>query len=222
MAKLVAEKGLAASVRQLIDTHSPEKCKALYAKFVKNGTYIAPSLVREMGGLARRDMNDSRLEYAPPVLRADFENQAKNFQPAGVANAKLLHETHYRIVREMQAAGVKLLTSTDGRLFGFDLHDEIVELVKAGLTPMQALQAGSRNPADYFGMLDSLGTIEKGKLADLVVLDANPLDSISNVNRINAVIVNGRLLDRPTLDRLQAQMKETANPKRTSSQTSVR
>jgi imidazolonepropionase-like amidohydrolase len=226
MAKVVAKKGLAESVHELIDTYSPEKCKALYAKFVKNGTYIAPSLVREMGGLARRDMNDPRLEYASPVLRADFENQAKNFKPAGVANAKLLHETHYRIVREMQVAGVKLLTGTDGRLFGFDVHDELAELVKAGLTPMQALQAATRNPADYFGKLDSLGTVEKGKLADFVVLDANPLDSISNANKISAVIVDGHLLDRPAVDRLQAQMKEAANPRSMrpapSAQTTVR
>lgn len=226
MAEAVAEKGLAANVKALLDTYSPEKCKALYAKFVKNGTYIAPSLVREMGGLAPRDMTSPRFAYATPAIRADFESQAKNFKPAGVANAKLLHETHYRVVREMQAAGVKLLASTDGRLFGFDLHDELAELVKAGLTPMQALQSATRNPADYFGMLDSLGTIEKGKLADLVLLDANPLDSISNTTKIAAVVVDGHLLDRPTLDRLQTQMKAAANPRRmrplVSAQSSVR
>jgi imidazolonepropionase-like amidohydrolase len=126
----------------------------------------------------------------------------------------------------MQVAGVKLLTGTDGRLFGFDVHDELAELVKAGLTPMQALQAATRNPADYFGKLDSLGTVEKGKLADFVVLDANPLDSISNANKISAVIVDGHLLDRPAVDRLQAQMKEAANPRSMrpapSAQTTVR
>lgn len=226
MMRAVAEKGLAANVNALVDTYSPEKCKALYAKFVKNGTYIAPSLVRAMGGFAPKDMNDPRFAYAPPAIRAEYEDQVKNFRPAGVANAKLLHETHYRVVREMQAAGVKLLAATDGRLFGFDVHDELEELVKAGLTPMQALQTATRTPAEYFGMLDSLGTVERGKLADLVLLDANPLDSISNTTKIRAVVVNGRLLDRPALDRLEAQMKEAANPKPLrpsgSAQTSIR
>ena len=213
MMKAVAEKGLAANIRALVDTYSGEKCKALYAKFVKNGTYIAPSFLREMGGLAARDLNDPRLAFASPAIRAEYEAGAKNFRPEGVANARLLHETHYRIVREMQAAGVKLLAGTDGRLFGFDLHDELQELVKAGLTPMQALQTATRTAAEYLGLLDSLGTVEQGKLADLVLLDSNPLDSIANTTKIRGVVVNGAYLDRSALDRMEGQMKESANPK---------
>ena len=80
----------------------------------------------------------------------------------------------------------------------------------AGLTPMEALQIASRNAAAYYGKLDSQGTVEKGKLADLVLLDANPLESIENTQKISAVVVNGRLLDRKHLDRLLAQV-ESAN-----------
>ena len=89
------------------------------------------------------------------------------------------------------------------------MHDELAEFVKAGLTPTQALQTATRNPAAYFGKLDSMGTVEKGKLADLVLLDANPLKSIDNVRKISAVVVNGQLLDRKTLDRLLAQVEST-------------
>jgi imidazolonepropionase-like amidohydrolase len=213
LSKAVAEKGLPAHITALVETYSAEKCRALYAKFVKNGTYIAPSFLREMGGLAPKDLNDPRLAFASPALRAEFEAGVKSFRPAGVANSRLLHETHYRIVRDMQAAGVKLLAGTDGRLFGFDLHDELQELAKAGLTPMQALQTATRNAAEYLGMLDSLGTVEQGKLADLVLLDANPLDSIANATKIRGVVVDGRYLDRAALDRMEAQMKEAANPK---------
>jgi len=77
-------------------------------------------------------------------------------------------------------------------------------LVKAGLTPMQALQAATRNPARFLGKDDSLGTAEKGKIADLVLLEANPLESISNTQKIDSVIVNGRLLDRSELDGILA------------------
>jgi imidazolonepropionase-like amidohydrolase len=123
----------------------------------------------------------------------------------------MIHEAHYRLVREMQQAGVKLIAGTDGRLFGFDLHDELQEEVKAGLTPMQALQTATRNAAEYFGKLDSMGTVEKGKVADLVLLDASPLDSIVNTTKVRSVVVNGRLLDRTALDHMRAQMKAGAN-----------
>jgi imidazolonepropionase-like amidohydrolase len=69
---------------------------------------------------------------------------------------------------------------------------------------MEALQAATRNPARYLGQLDSLGTVEVGKIADLVLLDANPLSDIRHTQKINAVVVNGRLLDRKALDELLA------------------
>jgi len=213
LSKAVAERGMTANAKALVDTFSEEKAQALYAKFIKNGTYIAPSFLREWGGLSQRSMSDPRLAYASPALRAEMEPQVRNFRPQNVAANQLVHNMHYRIVKEMQQAGVKLLAGTDGRLFGFDLHDELQELAKAGLTPMQVLQTATKNAAEYLGMLDSLGTIEKGKLADLVLLDANPLDSIVNTTKIQSVVVNGRLLDRKALDRMEAVMKDAANPK---------
>jgi hypothetical protein len=213
--KAVAEHGMTANAKALVDTFSEEKAQALYAKFVKNGTYIAPSFLREWGGLSQRSSSDPRLAYGSPALLAETQTQAKNFRPQNVAANQMIHQAHYRVVKEMQQAGVKLLAGTDGRLFGFDLHDELQELVTAGLTPMQALQTATRNPADFFGKLDSMGTVEKGKIADLVLLDANPLESIANTTKINAVVVNGLLLDRKALDRMLAQMKagnRTAEP----------
>jgi imidazolonepropionase-like amidohydrolase len=108
----------------------------------------------------------------------------------------------------MRRAGVEILAdsdmSADLLVPGFSLQDELVLLVKAGLTPMEALQAATRNPARFLGLLDSLGTIERGKIADLVLFDANPLLDIHHMQKINAVVVNGRLLDRTALDDLLA------------------
>jgi len=176
---------------------------------VKNGTYILPSLIRER--LAPTPMTDPRLAYASPAIRKEFQAQFNNFKQENVPALKMLHAAHYRVVKEMQRAGVKLLVGTDGRLFGYDVHDEMAEMVAAGLTPLQVLQAATKNAADFLGRLDSMGTIEKGKIADLVLLDANPLDSIGNAAKINAVVVNGRLLDRNALDRMQAQIKAGSN-----------
>jgi hypothetical protein len=207
--KAVAEHGLVANAKALVDTYSEAKAQALFAKFVKNGTFVAPSLIRER--LAPIPMTDPRLTYFSPAIRQEFEGQFKSFKPENVPALTMLHQAHFRVVKGMQQAGVKLLAGTDGRLFGFDLHAELRQLVEAGLTPMQALQSATRTPADYFGTLDTMGTVEKGKVADLVVLDANPLESIANTTKINAVVVNGRLLDRRALDTMLTQIKAGSN-----------
>lgn len=87
---------------------------------------------------------------------------------------------------------------------GFALHYELAALVDAGLTPMQSLQAGTRNAAEAAGQLPRAGTIEPGKRADLVLLDADPLRDIANTRRIRAVVTRGRLLSRAALDSLLA------------------
>jgi len=105
----------------------------------------------------------------------------------------------------MNQAGVTLMTGTDLGVQkwvspGSSLHDELAIFVEAGLTPMLALQAATRNPARFLGV--NAGTVEPGKLANLVLLDANPLENIRNTTRIRAVILNGKYFDRAQLDRL--------------------
>ena len=83
---------------------------------------------------------------------------------------------------------------------GFSLHTLLEVLVLQGMTPLEALQTATINPAEYLYGLDSLGTISPGKLADIVLLDANPLTDIYNTRRIRAVVANGRFFDRGDLD----------------------
>jgi len=113
------------------------------------------------------------------------------------------------VVGAMHGAGVQFLAGTDTPpgvyVFpGFSLHEELQRFVAAGFTPMEALQTATLNPAKFLGMEDRLGTIEKGKLADLVLLDANPLEDIRNTQKIAGVIVNGRYLARADLDKMLA------------------
>ncbi len=114
------------------------------------------------------------------------------------------------LVRAMRRAGVQFLAGTDlglgGIPVGKSLHDELALLVRAGLTPMEALQAATRNPARVLGLANVLGTVEEGKIADLVLLDADPLRDIRNTRTIRAVVVNGRLLDRAALDSMAPAM----------------
>jgi len=113
-----------------------------------------------------------------------------------------------RVVAQMQSSGVSILAGTDSAapyvIPGFALHQELALLVKAGLSPMQALQTATKNPADFFGQGKVQGTIEPGKAADLLLLDANPLEDIRNTQKILAVVADGRLSRRADLDQLLA------------------
>jgi imidazolonepropionase-like amidohydrolase len=115
----------------------------------------------------------------------------------------------------MQRAGVPILAGTDEGdpyvFAGFSLHDELALLVQAGLTPLEALRTATLNPAAFLKATDSLGTIEPGKLADLVLLEGDPLANIRNTAKVRAVVANGRYLDRGALDALLATAEGTGS-----------
>jgi tetratricopeptide (TPR) repeat protein len=132
-----------------------------------------------------------------------------------MAFAKKEFQKQLGLVGAMQTAGVGILAGTDTSnafcMPGFSLHDELGLLVKAGLTPMQALQTATLNPARFLGRERDLGTIEKGKIADLILLDSNPLEDISNTRKIASVIKGGTLLPRAALDDMLSQVEAAAN-----------
>jgi imidazolonepropionase-like amidohydrolase len=111
-------------------------------------------------------------------------------------------------VRAFTAAGIPVMTGTDapvpGVAPGFSLHDEFEALARAGLSNRRILESTTRLPAEWLGTLADRGTVEVGKRADLVLLDANPLEDIRNTRRIVAVVRDGRYLPREELDRMMA------------------
>jgi imidazolonepropionase-like amidohydrolase len=111
-------------------------------------------------------------------------------------------------------AGVRVLAGTDaGDSFvypGSSLHDELAELVAAGLTPAEALRAATLGGAEFLGRTADFGAVRAGRMADLVLLDADPLADVRNTARIRAVVVGGRLLDRAALDGLVAGAEKAA------------
>jgi hypothetical protein len=120
------------------------------------------------------------------------------------------------IVKEMHEAGVKFMAGTDAPNLiaapGVSLHTELELLSRAGFTPLEALQAATIRPAEYLGLRDEMGTVDVGKLADLVLLDADPLVNIANTRQVTAVVLRGRLLFKPELEVLANTISTTSTP----------
>jgi len=205
-----------AYIETMLATFDSKKADALFAKFVKNNTWITPTVIVWQNNASFEDDSAKyadRMKYLPRYIREywDPKNNAhlKGRSPERLVAEKLLVKKYLEIIGVMQRAGVKLMTGSDfganPLLFpGWGVHDEIALLVRAGLTPMEAIQAATRNPATFLGLDRSVGTIEKGKLADMVLLSANPLEEINNTRKIAAVFFQGRMFDRPELNRMLA------------------
>jgi imidazolonepropionase-like amidohydrolase len=131
-------------------------------------------------------------------------------QPEVLGIWKNLAEVGKVVTRDMAAAGVGILAGCDAMIAGFCVHDELALMVSGGMTPLAALQAATVNPARYLAREMTLGSVAAGRSADLVLLDANPLEDIANVRRIRAVVAAGRFLDRSALDQLLTQAKAAA------------
>jgi len=199
------------------------KAAALIAVLARNHTWQAPTLVWERGGnlLDQRDLqHDTRARYVPAswkngAWRRFAEDILKDQANDDLQTRQRFVAKEIEMVREMHRAGIPFLAGTDTAagvyVFpGFSLHEEMQLLVQAGFTPLEALQCATRNPAEYLGKLSETGTVEKGKVADLVLLDANPLDDIANTQRIASVVAAGQYLSRTDLDRLLRSVEKAA------------
>ena len=195
---------------ELIESHDTIKCAALYETFIRNGTWITPTLV---SGEPLPEENrlhwteDPRLRYLPQEEIQYWDNYKDEpdsmvDEPDGPKLARF----ERKITLAQHRAGVPLLAGSDngtvGVFPGFGLHDELEVLVTTGLTPADALRTATLEPAKFLNALETQGTIEVGKLADLVLLKANPLEDITNTQKIEAVVANGRYFDRKSLDEI--------------------
>lgn len=202
----------------LFDTYSEEKAAHLFAKFVTNGTWQTPTLVVLSGFARARDENfvhDPRRRFLPKQWTDSWDPRVtmylrdltpEDYDALHIRIVTLLAR-YKKLVGDMRKAGVEFLAGTDSSgwnpvLPGFGLHEELALLVESGLTPMEALQSATRNPARYFNKLAEMGTVEVKKAADLVLLNANPLEDIHNTQNIEAVILRGHYYSRKELNQM--------------------
>lgn len=203
--------------RRVLETYDARKAASLYATLRANGTWQVPTFtVLYSEAYANELSNDPRLRYMPARVRTLWATGAARERTAEqIANQRRYFDRRLQLVGELHRAGVGILAGSDVLnpycFPGFSLHDELEWLVKAGLHPLAALQTATRNAAVFMGREKDLGTIEAGKLADLVLLDADPTLDIRNTRRIAAVVAAGRLYPRQELDRLLEEIEALAD-----------
>jgi imidazolonepropionase-like amidohydrolase len=198
---------------------SPADRAALFAKVAAANMWVSTTLVNLEGSIlvpwerGKKLLEDTagrldpRRRYVGGYLLADWREQVDENRERPLDMIKAMLPNWLRDFREMRAAGVRFLAGTDvGVAFmypGFSLHDELKLYVdQLGFTALDALRAATANPAEFYGMAGQLGGVQNGQRADLVLLDANPLDDIGNTRRIRGVVAGGRWFDRGALDRL--------------------
>ncbi len=182
--------------------------RAYYRRMAQSGTWVTPTLVvwkRNAFYQADDPTVAPWLRYVPEYLRKwwtpEVNVHLRNETPESVEALRFYYRLWVRIARELAEVGVQLLAGSDTGgnphlIPGMSLHEELELLVNAGLTPLEALRTATLNPALYMNMDTELGTVETGKVADMILLDADPLTDIANTRSISAVVYRGTLLDR--------------------------
>ncbi|HEX8280568.1 MAG TPA: amidohydrolase family protein [Chthoniobacterales bacterium] len=204
--------------RRMVDEHDPAMAAEIFAAMAANGTWYVPThLTRWVDAYAdeARVRDDPALRYLHPLMKwqwlEDVDGTVKQDpSPEGRQAYRDFYSKGLELTGAAHRAGVKVLAGTDYIAAGIDVHRELEQLVRAGLSPAEALFAATVAPTEYYGVGDRYGSVASGKVADLLLLDANPLEDIRNTQRLAAVIFNGNLYDRAALDRIRSHVEDRA------------
>ncbi|HLZ92070.1 MAG TPA: amidohydrolase family protein [Candidatus Acidoferrum sp.] len=210
-------------LKLLLSSQDKKKCDALIQQLAQSGTWQVPTLAWQRGGtfLDQRDLKHDALDkYVPAYWRdVTWKRFTQEMMPGLLHDPLELRKQYFAanlaMVGMQHRAGVPFLAGTDTApgvyiMPGFSLHDELANFVEAGFTPMEALQTATSNPAKFLETESSYGSVDAGKIADLVLLGANPLEDIRHTRKITAVIANGRFFDRRALDRMLKEVEVAA------------
>lgn len=197
-----------------IQYYKPDATTTKGIQIAQKNVWITPTMVQSTSGLRTREelLNNKNWDLMPSTIAAAWRHRVANDIRLFRFDIPEYTRLELKTIETFNKAGVRFLAGTDandafiGDMPGFGVHDEMQLFVQCGLTNLQALQTATINPAIFLDATDSLGTVEKNKIADLVLLDANPLENISNTRKIFGVVLNGRWLDRKKLDTLMEEV----------------
>jgi imidazolonepropionase-like amidohydrolase len=219
--KFIAGQG---GLQLLLSTQEKQRCDALIRQLAQSQTWQVPTLAWQRGGtfLDQRDLKHDPLDkYVPAYWReVTWKRFTDEMMPGLLHDPLELRQKYFasnlQIVGTMHRAGVPFLAGTDAApgvyiMPGFSLHDELANFVEAGFTPMESLQTATSGPAKFLEAERDYGSVQAGKVADLVLLSASPLDDIHNTRKITMVVASGRVFDRAALDRMLKEVATYAN-----------
>jgi imidazolonepropionase-like amidohydrolase len=205
---------------EIIETYDPELAQQVFEKMVAKDVYVTPTvhIVKTLAEMLDVDHSqDSLLAYMGPGVRQSYQGRiesAKRARAAGsTSRAKMEQQTSSMLV-PMYETGVKLLAGSDCGAFnsyvypGGSLHDELQSFVKAGLSPQQALTTSVIYGPSFFGLEEFYGGVSEGKVADLVLLNNNPLENIENIRKIKAVIIGDKIFRKEDLNKMLSEIKK--------------
>jgi hypothetical protein len=198
------------NARESVEDLDPARCDELFAHLADHDTWVVPTLVHQLRLSYPGDprvADDPNVRYLHPDERdpqtvADEAGPDRPIRP--------VYDHRISEIPRLHRAGVGILAGSDLPA-GFYLHHELDIFAESGLSPLDALRTATINPARYLGREEELGSIEVGKIADLVLLGANPLEDIGNTRSIQAVVFQGHLLDREHLDRMLEELAVDAD-----------
>ena len=209
---------------RFVETFEPGYAAREYRRLAALGVYVTPTLNegRILAYLDREDHSrDFALPYIGPGLRKTYDwrvERAAKATPAQVEARHREYELSLKVLPMLRDAGIPILAGTDaGYLNSFvypgeGLHGELERYVEAGLTPQQALYSATITGPAFLGHSNRYGALAGGKAADILILNSNPLNNIKATREIGGVLLHGKWLDRPALDKLLADAKAKAAP----------
>ena len=210
MAETFLDHDTISRMQRIIDSFDEGKCRSVAAAIAKTGTWQVPTLIRLRTSNFFDDpeyQHGPNLKYVAPHIRTLWagvgKDFTKKFTPQQKATIQSWWQLQLKLARILDAAGVPMMAGSDsasGTAPGFNLHQEFALLAQDGFTPLKILQMTTLNPAKFYGREATMGSVHVGADADLVLLNANPIDSAMNLDQINSVVRNGTFYSRQTLD----------------------